>query len=245
MCVQRQPCFSCNSGNNWGSNRNGTEQQRGVGLLEVTLRGSALNTPPDVVLYSDPTGCTHPCFLHAKSSHALGSFSSTAHHCFAHAWTFVFCFFFAFALFFYTHKCSMESKSVGNRFQLVFRRTDLLLWNWLRSWLWILKSNYLVQVFCLFHDMSHGSIKAWVCLWFFSRLVSACLHQGFQLNSAWRRVIHPRWAAFTHFQAGWSSYVCKREKKRPTISLRWTDFSKTHFNRFIWRGCCWICADND
>lgn len=39
-----------------------------------------------------------------------------------------------------------------------------------------------------------------MCLWFFSRLVSACLNRGVQLNSAWRRVNHPRWAAFTSRQ---------------------------------------------
>lgn len=48
-----------------------TEHRCGAGLLEVSLRGSALNAPPDVVLYSHPTGGTHPCFLHVHSVHTV------------------------------------------------------------------------------------------------------------------------------------------------------------------------------
>lgn len=66
------------------------------------------------------------------------------------------------------------------------------------------------------HDTSHKSICAWRRLWFFLRLVSACFNQGFQLNSAWRRVNHPRWAAFPTKQEWWSCF-CKIWKKAECV----------------------------
>lgn len=191
-----------------------TEHRCGAGLLEVSWRGSALNAPPDVVLYSDPTGGTHPCFLHVYSVHTVQM----------HIIVLFFLVLLLLSSFLHIRRVKICWEWIPGILSAP------LMWTWLVSWLWGSWNLILrYESFAFFVTRLHGSIGAWVCLWFFSQLVSACLNQGF--STKWcLKAREPPPVGGIHFQAGRSSCVCKRRgNKKPSTSWRPTDFSKTCF----------------